>query len=200
MDSIYSALVPTANDTDREIIASVLADMPTGVLSTLAAANCTVRPLAKRERYASASPALRRLGIDVDGWPSPPAGLFVVEERTVYLRSRSRMTICHETMHALDCALGSGVYRSGADPEIRAAYTGARRFVTPYAATGTDEYFAESARAFIGGCNDPSSSWPDATPERLRACDPATYDLMAKIFAEIARAAVPTQMELVLRS
>jgi len=198
MDKI-SALIPAASATDLDIIADVLRDMPAGVISTLAQANCTIRPLAKRERYDAASPALRRLGIDVDSWPAPPAGLFVVEERTVYLRSRSKMTICHEVMHALDCALGGGVYRSGFDPEFRRVYAAARSFVTPYAATGIDEWFAESARAFVGGCNDEASSWPDATPERLRKCDRATYDLIARVFAEIAKCDAGEQMELVLR-
>lgn len=55
-----------------------------------------VVPLRRREAYSARSPALRRLAIDVDAWPAPPAGLFVVEERTVYLRSRSAMTVAHE--------------------------------------------------------------------------------------------------------
>ncbi|MBV8530831.1 MAG: hypothetical protein JO104_05895, partial [Candidatus Eremiobacteraeota bacterium] len=48
------------------------------------------------ELYREASHALARLGIDVDAWPAPPAGLFVVEERALYLRSRSPMTVAHE--------------------------------------------------------------------------------------------------------
>src|SRR5580700_4377413 len=71
------------------------------------------------ELYRQASQALARLGIDVDAWPAPPAGLFVVEERALYLRSRSPMTVAHEFGHALDCALGGGVYRSGIDPRVR---------------------------------------------------------------------------------
>jgi len=50
-------------------------------------------------RYCDVSPALQRLGVDVDAWPVPQAGLFVVEERTVFLRSRSPMTIGHEVAH-----------------------------------------------------------------------------------------------------
>src|SRR5579862_1404698 len=61
-----------------------------------------VVPLTARLRYHDASRALRRLGVDVDAWPVPPAGLFVVEERTVYLRSTSPMTVAHEFGHALD--------------------------------------------------------------------------------------------------
>jgi hypothetical protein len=133
------------------------------------------------ELYRNASAALMRLGIDVDAWPAPPAGLFVVEERTVYLRSRSPMTVAHEFAHALDCALGGGVYRSGVDPRIRALYTNATAFITPYAATGIDEYFAESIRAYVG-VNDPASTWPRATRERLRRIDPAMYRYVGDVF------------------
>ncbi|MBC5809551.1 MAG: hypothetical protein GIW95_01645 [Candidatus Eremiobacteraeota bacterium] len=139
-------------------------------------------PLSKRRRYREASSALRRLGVDVDAWPVPPAGLFVVEERTVYLRSTSPMTVAHEFGHALDCALGGGTYRSGYDAAIRTAFSAARHFVTPYAATGLDEYFAEAVRAYVGA-NDPSSCWPRATRARLRRLDPAMHDIVDGLFA-----------------
>jgi hypothetical protein len=138
--------------------------------------------LSAAETYCHASAALTRLGIDVDGWPSPPAGLFVVEERTVYLRSRSPMTVAHEFAHALDCALGGGIYRSGVDPRVRSLFGNAPAFVTPYAATGVDEYFAESLRAYVG-INDPGSVWPRVTRERLRRIDPAMHDYVDAIFA-----------------
>lgn len=144
--------------------------------------------LRKNERYREASSALARLGIDVDAWPAPPAGLFVVEERALYLRSRSPMTVAHEFGHALDCALGGGVYRSGIDPRVRALFATARRFVTPYAATGIDEYFAESLRAFVG-INDATSPWPRATPARLRRIDPGMFDYVETLFRTEFRAA-----------
>lgn len=147
-----------------------------------------VVPLDPRQRYDDASPALKRLGVDVDAWPAPPAGLFVVEERTVYLRSRSTMTVAHEFGHALDCALGGGVYRSSIDPHLRRLFTEATAYVTPYAATGTDEYFAESVRAYVE-VNDPASFWPRATRARLRRIDPEMYDYVADLFASGFRAA-----------
>ena len=101
----------------------------------------------------------------------PPAGLFVVEERTVYLRSTSPMTVAHEFAHALDCALGGGVYLSGVDPRVRRAFRDARAFVTPYAASALDEYFAECLRAWVEA-NDARSPWPRATRARLREIDP----------------------------
>ena len=140
-----------------------------------------VIPMRRDQRYGDASPALRRLGIDVDAWPAPPAGLFVVEERTVYLRSRSAMTVAHEFGHALDCALGRGVYRSGIDPVLRRAFMNARAFVTPYAASGIDEYFAEGLRAYVEA-NDRTSHWPRATKARLRTVDPALYEYVERLF------------------
>jgi Mlc titration factor MtfA (ptsG expression regulator) len=52
------------------------------------------------------------------------------------------MTIAHEFAHALDCALGGAVYLSGVDPRIRRTFASATAFVTPYAASACDEYFA----------------------------------------------------------
>lgn len=144
-------------------------------------AGVRVVPLRPRQRYQEASSALRRLEIAVDDWPAPPAGLFVVEERSVYLRSRSPMTVAHEFGHALDCALGSGIYFSGIDPTLKHLFSEAREFVTPYAATAIDEYFAEGLRAFVE-CNDARSFWPRATKLRLRRVDPMLYDYVEHLF------------------
>src|SRR5581483_12057321 len=140
-----------------------------------------VVPLARHETYGARSPALRRLAIDVDAWPAPPAGLFVVEERTVYLRSRSAMTVAHEFGHALDCALGGGIYRSGVDPVLRRLFSEARAFITPYAATGADEYFAECLRAYVEA-NDAHSFWPRATRARLARIDRAMFEYVERLF------------------
>lgn len=148
--------------------------------------------LANRQRFAQASAALRRLGVDVDSWPAPPAGLFVVEERTMYLRSRSPMTVAHEFGHALDCALGDGTYLSGCDPQVRAAFLAAHEFVTPYAATGLDEYFAEALRAYVE-VNDPHSLWPRATRTRLQRVDPAMFAYVRGLFEGAFRCADPLE-------
>lgn len=140
--------------------------------------------LQEHQKYADASPALRRLAVNLDGWPLPPAGLFVVEERTVYLRSTSAMTVCHEAGHALDCALGSGLYLSGVDSRIRRAFALATAFVTPYAASARDEYFAEAVRAWVGA-NDNPCLWPRVTRERLESLDPRMGEIVANLFAEI---------------
>lgn len=162
-------------------VLETLARFGVGALQYALGSRIGVMLLRRGEAYREASPALARLGIDVDAWPAPPAGLFVVEERALYLRSRSAMTVAHEFGHALDCALGGGVYRSGIDPRVRTHFTRARAFVTPYAATGIDEYFAESLRAFVG-INDARSPWPRATRERLRRIDPEMYAYVAALF------------------
>lgn len=180
MDPVISALIPQASGDVQSRIADVLGRFGHAVLHRVAEAKAVVRPLKRGEHYAEASPALRRLGIDVDAWPAPPAGLFVVEERTVYLRSCSPMTIAHEFGHAIDCALGGGVYLSGIDPDIRRAFVDARGFVTPYAATGIDEYFAEAVRAYVE-VNDPGSSWPRATKARLKRVDPTMFDIVGSL-------------------
>jgi hypothetical protein len=163
-------------------IASALAQFGAPALAFAAKRDIKIVPLAKRQRYRDASASLRRLGVDVDAWPVPPAGLFVVEERCVYLRSATPMTVAHEFAHGLDCALGGGVYRSGYDPAVRRAFARARDFVTPYAATGLDEYFAESMRAFVE-VNDPRSPWPKATRARLRDVDEAMFAFLDDLFA-----------------
>jgi len=180
---VVSALLVDASDCHRATIAPHIHAYPTQLLERLVATGCRVRPLQDGERYRHVSPALRRLGVDVDAWPVPPAGLFVVEERTVYLRAVTPMTIGHEVAHAIDCALGNGIYRSGYDPHIRAAFAAARCFVTPYAASGLNEYFAECVRAYADVLNDPHSPWPRATRERLHVCDPAMHAIVAEIFA-----------------
>src|SRR5579863_5713781 len=152
-----------------------------GALSYALRSRIRIMLLRAGELYREASPALARLGIDVDAWPAPPAGLFVVEERGLFLRSRSPMTVAHEFGHALDCALGGGVYRSGIDRRVRALFASAHSFVTPYAATGVDEYFAESLRAYVEA-NDAASPWPRATRARLRHGDPGMHDFIDELF------------------
>jgi hypothetical protein len=166
----------------EEAVVETLVRFGAAALNYALASRVRIALLRRRESYRDASLALARLGIDVDGWPAPPAGLFVVEERTVYLRSRGAMTAAHEFGHALDCALGGGVYRSGVDPRVRALFANAKAFVTPYAATGLDEYFAESLRAYVEA-NDPASPWPRATRERLRRIDPAMFEYVETLFA-----------------
>jgi len=163
-------------------IDAVLDRFGAGALRLAASAGVRVVHLRRNQRYRDRSRALRRAASTVDEWPVPPAGLFVVEERAVYLRSISPMTVAHEFAHAIDCALGGGVYLSGVDPRVRRAFEHAPAFVTPYAASRLDEYFAECARAWVEA-NDPRSPWPRATRARLRALDPPMAAIVEGIFA-----------------
>jgi hypothetical protein len=182
-DQLLHDIVVAPDSTCRRAVTSTLRRFGAGALEFAATAGIRVHVLAEGERYRDISAALRRLGIDVDSWPAPPAGLFVVEERRVYLRALGAMTVAHEFGHALDCALGGGTYRSAVDPAIRRAYSRAKAFVTPYAASGIDEYFAEAIRAHIGA-NDPASPWPDATRQRLRSVDSEIAGIVRRIFRE----------------
>lgn len=173
---------------DHDAVAFALLRYGAGALRFAGEHGVRVVPMDRDESYRGVSPVIERMGINVDAWPAPPAGLFVVEERTIYLRSRSAMTVAHEFGHALDCALGGGVYRSGLDPRIRSAYAAAREFVTPYASTSLDEYFAECLRAYVDA-NDPISPWPRATRDRLRRVDSAMHDYVADLFVNELRIA-----------
>jgi len=179
-DSLGLLIVPTTDARYREI-AHALRGFGERALRFAAESAIRVVALDEDEEYADVSDAIRRLRVRLDRWPRPPAGLFVVAERTMYLRSLSTMTVAHEFGHALDCALGSGTYRSASDERVRTAFASARAFVTPYAATGLDEYFAEALRAYVGA-NDADSAWPRATPRRLAALDPAMYRYVHELF------------------
>jgi hypothetical protein len=58
------------------------------------------------------------------------------------------------------------VYCSGYDPEIRGAFHRASSFVTPYAASSPDEFFAENFRSYVE-VNECGFLWPDVSRERL---------------------------------
>jgi hypothetical protein len=166
---------------DNAVIRDTLALFPDHLHTLTEGIGIKIRLLKSGERYDHASATLSRIAIDVDGWPVPPSGLFIVEERTILLRRATPMTVAHEYGHAIDCALGGGLYRTAIDPEIQKAFRNATQWVTPYAATRIDEYFAESVRAYVG-VNDADSPWPKATRERLLKVDPAMYEIIASIF------------------
>ncbi len=174
----------------QEDVARTLARyVPVHLLTLLADTGTRIYVLGTNERYNDASNELRQLNVDVDAWPAQPAGLFVVAERTLYLRSTSAMTIIHEVGHAVDCALGNGLYKSSTDPYIQELYAAATAFVTPYAAVAKDEYFAESLRAMCEA-NDPTSFWPRATRARLQRIDPRMYAYLLDVLTPPQTAAV----------
>lgn len=181
MLTMNDSLVIDATESQQRLIRETLAPYGAGALAVAARFGGRIVVLRDGECYDDRSPMLRRMTESPSRWPLPPAGLFVVQERTIYLRSLSPMTIAHEAAHLIDASLGGGVYRSGIDPLIRRAFAAAENFVTPYAASACDEYFAESVRAFIS-VNDSHSLWPKATRERLWEVDPRMAAIVTSLF------------------
>lgn len=178
-------VVVTDNPKARTLIERWLEHMGPDVCDVLAGNGVAIRVLGSGQRFNDVSPALRRLGASVDRWPIPPVGLFIIEERSVILRSVSGMSFFHEVQHAIDLCLGGGVYRSGVDSRLRQRFSEARTFVTPYAASGCDEFWAECARCWWAPiANDRHSFWPAVSRERLRHCDEQMYELVRCVFEE----------------
>lgn len=189
-------LIVSKDCTSSGAVAETLSRYGVAALRYALDAGIRVVVLKAGQRYSERSAALCRLGVDVDGWPAPPAGLFVVEEKTVYLRSCSAMTVAHEFGHALDCALGGGIYRSGVDPRIQRMFRNALSFITPYASTAVDEYFAESLRAYVEA-NDSKSLWPRVSRVRLRSLDPVMFDFIHDLFTKELERSKVTRRELI---
>jgi len=177
---IHSMLDPRS-EVHAAIICDTLSRYSLPLLRLLSDAGTRVRTLDEGERYIDVSAEISRLDIPLDLWPSAPAGLFVVAERTIYLRDISPMTIGHECGHAIDAALGGGAYRSTSDPAIQRLYECSTRFVTPYAASSVDELVAEAFRSYAE-INDKNSPWPPVSRARLRACNRDLYRAIAQFW------------------
>ncbi|TAM91124.1 hypothetical protein EPN42_04495 [bacterium] len=195
LDAIVSAIVVAPNASTRALASRILTSYGLPAAQLLQQRGSRIVFLLRGQRYTERSPKLRELAPHLDTWPSPPAGLFVVEERTVYLRTRSALALGHEVGHAIDCALGAGAYRSNDDQALRAMFFSATRFVTPYAATAPDEFFAEALRAW-GEFNDARSPWPTVNRARLKDVQPGLYEYVEQLFArEIPEALARAQAE-----
>lgn len=137
-------------------------------------------------RFTEFSPCVSSLVPDIDGWPAPPAGLFVLEERLLLLRSKTlRMAAAHEFGHALDAVLAKKrrSYYSFEDDAVRHRFATATGFVNAYAASGLDEYFAECLRAYVE-VNDDRSSWLPLTRLDLLTRDAPMFSLVEDLFAK----------------
>lgn len=135
------------------------------------------------EHYRDYSPLLART--DVDELDVPPAGMFLPQERALYVRVPTPMVVAHEYGHAIDFALGDGTKPwSECTPAVRRAYRSALRgrgCINPYATTALEEYVAEGMRAMVGVCED-DHPWPPVSPELLREVDPTLYRLLERIW------------------
>jgi hypothetical protein len=155
---------------------------PFGERALALAANAGVRMIIVPgdRAFTQCSAAVAALVPDIDSWQAPPAGLFVLEERLILLRAGAlRMAAAHEFAHALDslAAAKPRSYFSFENAEIRAAYAWANGFINEYAASGLDEYFAESMRAYLE-VNDDRSSWSPLTRKLLQIRDARMFSII----------------------
>jgi hypothetical protein len=166
-----------------ELACRVIALYPAHLRARVDAAGIRTVLVSPYERYRDCSPLLARTG--VDELDVLPAGMFVAQERALYVAWPSPLVVAHEYAHAIDFALGQGTRSfSACTPAIRRAYRAALRrkaFVTPYAASAPEEYVAEGMRAMVGVYED-DHPWPPVTPELLRDVDPALYLALARIW------------------
>ena len=169
----------------RAIVRAAIELYPPHILELARQRGIRIRVLTPGQQYRQISPFLESQRIDVDAWPVAPSGLFVVNERTLYLRRVDAFTITHEFGHAIDCALGNGEYATFRDPELRTMFASARRFVSPYAACGIDEYFAECCRAYVeANDRDNHASFPPVSKAILREKDPEMFNYLELLFTE----------------
>jgi hypothetical protein len=94
------------------------------------------------------------------------------------------MTAAHEFAHALDASLAERKksYYSFESEELRYYFATATGYVNEYAASGLDEYFAESVRAYVE-VNDPACAWLPLTRQDLFLRDPRMFGLIERLFA-----------------
>jgi hypothetical protein len=164
---------------------------PKAVRQILSDNGTKVHILGRSQQFSEVSPILKQYAGDPR--VESAAGLFVPAEGVVYLKAstaNSKVTVIHELGHALDAALGGGKqYFSFKDSGILREFAEAKKkgrdgFVTPYAGTGLDEFFAESVRAYCE-VNDPNftgPNWPKVSREILKEKNPHMHDVLKKVF------------------
>lgn len=194
--AVRSALEPARLADAQRLVAKLLGRTPPSKLvKALAAYGLAALQLAADgavhivivphgRRFAQCSRSVAALVPDIDHWQSPPAGLFVLEERLLLLRGCAlRMAAAHEFAHALDAVLAERPrsYYSFESAEVRESFAAATGFVNEYAASGLDEYFAECVRAYVE-VNDDASSWLPLTRHDLFTRDPKMFVVIDRLF------------------
>lgn len=165
-------------------LASVLAPFGESALRAAARSGVRITLVPEDRRFGSFSESVARCAPGIDDWPSPPSGLFVVADRQVLLRKNSlRMTAAHEFAHALDSVMAKRPrsYFSFESEELRYYFATATGYVNEYAASGLDEYFAESLRAYVE-INDERCAWLPLTRQDLFLRDPRMFALVERLF------------------
>jgi hypothetical protein len=163
----------------------VLAAFGEAALACAREAGITIAIVPSDVRFSEVSASVARCVPGIDDWSAPPSGLFIVEDRKVLLRDRAlAMTAAHEFAHALDASLATRKrsYYSFENEELRYYFATATGYVNEYAASGLDEYFAESVRAYVE-VNDPACAWLPLTRQDLFLRDPRMFGLVERLFA-----------------
>jgi hypothetical protein len=195
-NGVPRAVAPAPHGRARTLVAAMMEDRPSPVLVDALAcygdsalceavdAGVSIAMVPEGQAFASFSSSVARCAPAIDQWPSPPSGLFVVEEKRILLRERSlRMTGAHEFAHAIDALLAhkKRSYFSYESEELRYYFATATGFVNEYAATSLDEYFAESMRAYVE-VNDERCAWLPLTRQDLYLRDPRMFALIERLF------------------
>ncbi len=171
--------------TPPAMLVATLAQFGSAALALVAGSDVRVIIVPAGRAFSQCSRSLASLVPDIDRWQAPPAGLFVLEERLLLVRSHAlRMAAAHEFAHALDAVLATRPrsYFSFETQGVREAFASATGFVNEYAASGLDEYFAECVRAYVE-VNDDRSSWLPLTRFDLAAKDARMFALIEHLFS-----------------
>jgi hypothetical protein len=183
-ERVRAAVSEMLHDTAPAMLVHALAPYGELALTQAVAAGVSIALVPEGHAFASFSSSVARCAPAIDEWPSPPSGLFVVDERRILLRARSlRMTAAHEFAHALDALLArkKRSYFSYESEELRYYFATATGFVNEYAASSLDEYFAESVRAYVE-VNDERCAWLPLTRLDLYLRDPRMFALIERLF------------------
>ncbi|MBV8171365.1 MAG: hypothetical protein JO219_05470 [Candidatus Eremiobacteraeota bacterium] len=170
-------------DAQSEIV-DALSHYGQAALAAAAAAGVRIATVPEGQAFSTFSSAVARCAPAIDQWPSPPSGLFIVDEKRILLRARSlRMTAAHEFAHALDAVLARKrrSYFSYESEELRYYFATSTGFINEYAASSLDEYFAESMRAYVE-VNDERCAWLPVTRQDLYLRDPRMFALIERLF------------------
>lgn len=175
----------SASENGTYAILGGLAKLPLGIVSQLVDHNMRFVALERGEEFIEASSTVRCWSEDMRAYVKDARGLFVHEDRTVYLRQVTPLNlIVHEAGHAIDMTLGVGLEsRSRRDPIIVGEFKRAQErnaFITPKAAEHVGEFFAEAVRAHAGVGEDVSR-------EKLFDLHPHTCVAIDRCFARAER-------------
>ena len=172
----------------REQIITEASLLGPGVLEALATAGVSISAVPFGARLADYASKARKYGITV---PVGASGVFLPSEATLYMLDDTRATAVHELAHALDFTMGRGrdagdgeaSLKTQIDPEFARHMRGNGESPTPYGETNTQEFFAESLRAYCGADNA-GTVFAATGPWKLRVCNRPTMLALTSLMIE----------------